>query len=417
MFTSNKHYLVFIFLVYLSLPAFSHQPIFATIQPPTYSPPVSLPFIGTIYGVYNPNNATINNDDYAELYSRLGDAWLQLTYANIINSGTTSFIRIDGSNTSLIRVNAYVNSTLVGSPSTSVVKDQNNNTYLAVTPSASYNSLRIILSGDFFQPTTVRVYYSFYNSSDGADCGNGWTVDLGEKSLGAAPASNVLNPKSVIDDDTDTYSKLQLTANQQNIELSQTIYFPSPSYLNNVVKIKASVSSLFNSNNYTIHAQAYIGLTPRGTSQNITAQINTTPNSPVDVYINPGSFIDRVKITIKANNNGNLAAHVNLHEVDLVPAEPILVQNKFISCPGEITLQIKNPDPGLEYLWYDNYDNLIPNTSLSFKANFAYSVTPYAIKVTARKRSTNNCTNESAKTNSEITINQKPGTPTIAIAN
>lgn len=424
----SKSCLLLLFLFNSYTNVYAHIKAYADITP-TCSDPNWFIYIN---GVNNKGNAaTTSNSTSADLYTFFGDAWLQLKYTNVLSAGTTSFIRVDVPGFTLssligdaITVDAYNNATassngnFVSSVSVSIVYDQNY-TYLAVTPSVQYNSLRVKLSAQSIQypPYVLNVFYSFYNISDAADCGNGWTADIGEKSMGAAPASNVSNPKSVIDDDKNTYSKLQLTANQQNIELSQTIYFPSSSYLNNVVKITASVSSLFNSNNYTIHAQAYHGLTPKGINQNITALINTTPNSPVDIYINPGSFINRVKITIKANNNGNLAAHVNLHEVDLVPEEPILIQNKFNSCPGDITLQIKNPDPGLEYLWYDNDDKLIPNTSVTYKANFAYSVTPYAIKVTARKRSTNNCTNESAKTNSEITINRKPDTPEIITAN
>jgi hypothetical protein len=255
----------------------------------------------------------------------------------------------------------------------------------------------------------LRVYYSFYNYSDGADCGKGWAASIGEKSMGAAAASNVQNPGRVIDNSSTTYSTLQLTTNQQNLEVSQTIYFPSTSYIANAVLITASLSSAFNTSAYTVEVQAYHGLTPKGSSQDITSALSAV-NTPIYIYVDPGSFLDRIKITIKAKSNGSQAAHINLNEVQLVPSAPTLAQSSISTCNTSVSLQVSNPDAAVEYRWYSNNQLITGITGSSYSANLSSAGSPYAITVSAVKPG---CTAESKKAAIAVSINPKPTTPFI----
>jgi hypothetical protein len=421
-----KFYLLVVLLCYQGMTGSAHQPIYATISP-SQSPNVSIWGL-PVNGVNNRPNAAINDNSYAEMYTYLGDTWLQLKYTNVLNAGTTSFVRVETPGFTLsslindvITIDAYNNAgtssdgNLVASPTVSVVQDQNY-TYLAVTPSAQYNSIRINLASFVLQSPAyvVRVYKSFYNSSDGNDCGTGWAADIGEKSLGAANASRVQNPLQVVDNNASTYSTLNLSPNQQNLEVIQTIYFSAASYLSNVIRITASVSSLFNPGDYSIYVQAYHGLTTVGVREEITSKVNIGPNTPVDVYVNPGSFFDRVKVSIKAKNNGNVGGHVNLHQMQLVPVPPTLQVTNIVACAGTATspvsLQVTNADSFINYRWYNN-GTLIPGaTSSSFTGNFAPATSTYTISVTAAK---SGCSAESERTSATVKINMKPPTPII----
>jgi hypothetical protein len=404
----------------------AHAPAYASLNP-TQGSTFGFP----INGINNPENAiTNNNNTYAEVYTFFGETWLQLKYTNVLNSGTTSFIRVETPGQSLsnlindeIKVDAYNNATIssngtfAASPSVTIVQDQNY-TYLAVTPAAQYNSIRIRLSTTSFRisPYVLRAYYSFYNSSDAADCGTGWAADIGEKSTGAAAASFVSNPKSATDNSRNTYSTLQLTTNQQNIQIAQTIYFSATSYISNIIQLTASVSSVVNSNDYRIEAQAYHGLTTVGSSQNITSQLNAAAGAPVDLFINPGSYFDRVKISITANNNGTQTGHVNIHNVQLVPETPTLQQATLTSCTStgssSVTFQVTNSDSAIEYRWYNN-NVLIPGaTASSYTGSFSSSTGSHSISVSAVKVG---CSSESEKTNASVNVKPKPLTPAIAV--
>lgn len=418
----KRCYLTFLVCLCCQLTAWAHQPIIASIEPSQSPSPWGFPI-----GVDSRASAKVNNNNYATVYSYWGEAWIQLKYMNILNAGTTSFIRVEAPGFTLSSIindivtieayntaNATSDGNLVASPTISVVQDQNY-TYLAVTPSVQYNSVRIKVSTPNFQlnPNALRVFYSFYNGSDGADCGAGWAADIGEKSMGAAPASQVRNPGRAIDSDTSSYSTLQLTANQQNLQVSQTIYFPAASYISNIVQVKASVNSVFNPADYVIEAQAYFGLTAVGSKQDITTQVNVSTGQ-VSIYINPGSFMDRIKISIKANNKGAQTGHVNIHNVQLVPEPPTLNQNSLTICgtSASITLQVTNTDAAIRYQWYNNNNPISGATSSSYTANLTSAANPYTISVAAIKAG---CTSESKKAKATIGVYVRPSTPSISL--
>lgn len=251
-----------------------------------------------------------------------------------------------------------------------VVTDANNDFFLAISPSADYNRVRIdnqigaILG--LFNTRALDVFGAF-SGSDPNVCGtpsytsfdgSGLSLDL--LGLGGAGVSN---PNLAIDGDPNTASEIGLGVLGVAASIEQTIYFESlsqsgdnfyiqlaidPSLLslglaNNIQVIaqNGSNSPTFNGSLSSLLDLDLLGLLEAG-------QVATIP-------IDPAGQANRITLRLSSLLNVDIAQSINLYEVFRAPALPDLdADSQDVSiCSGESVDLIATTVGGAELRWYD----------------------------------------------------------------
>jgi hypothetical protein len=146
--------------------------------------------------------------------------------------------------------------------------------------------------------------------------------------------------------------------------------------------------------------------------------IPPSSNAPQEYTFSPNAIFNRIRIGIKARNNGNHSGELNLHHVQLTPPAPTSDadggNSAFEVCEGNITLSVNNPSSSYEYKWYQNNVLLSGGSSGQLALNLLSGTFTY--QVTALRTGCPT-TAESPRHTITVTSKPKPFTPIIALTN
>ena len=251
-----------------------------------------------------------------------------------------------------------------------VVTDANNEFFLAISPNADYNRIRIdnqigaVLG--LFNTRTLDVFGAFSGSDPNA-CGtpsytsfDGSGISLDLLGLGGA---GVTDPHLAIDSDPNTASEIGLGVLGVAASIEQTVYFDSlsqsgdnfyvqlaidPSLLSlgladniQVIAQNGSNSPTFNGSLSSLLGLDLLGLLEAG-------QVATIP-------IDPTGQANRITLRLSSLLNVDIAQSINLYEVFRAPALPDLdADSQDVSiCSGESVDLVATTVGGAELRWYD----------------------------------------------------------------
>jgi hypothetical protein len=390
-----------------------------------------------------------------------GEAWVQPKLSSPLTAGTTTYIRIDpiehsglalsalnllGLLGDAIRTEAYTGATntaggagtISGVCSSRIIIDKDGKYYVAVTPSAAYNSVRIYLrysSGllglALGSSYTMKVYNAFYTSPD---CGDSWATDLGQQTgLSLSLTDAVQNPGNAIDASESSYSELQTGLVALGATVTQTVFFSGYSSVEDQVRTTISIpSSLLEANLFSsIKVQAYNGTTAVGTEYSLSSILSVDALTLLSLFANeaevsltfkPGVAFDRVRISSSSFlsiGNTLLGGGLNIYNVERTPPDPAsqidLADNteKMICESEAVALGIKSPLPGYDYDWYTQPSGgtVYKQQTTSFTES-ALSVGAHYFYAEAKKTG---CSITSNRTKVKITVQQKPQAPAVVI--
>ena len=269
-------------------------------------------------------------------------------------------------------------------------------------------------------------YFSKFIRTTDVDCGAGASAIQVRSGTSINSGSTVLNMENAVDNDISTYSTHHIEGHQKNVEIWQVIAFTTTASASDVVKIYLSLKATLQ--NHTVSAQAYYWVaadgsgpgTPVGPVLDI-SNLNVLPAAPAvgtpsEIVFSPGVIFNRVKIGVIANSNGNNAADLNLHHVQLTPPPPTTDEStadggssEFTACEGEVPIAISNSTGDIQYKWYNATNTEIPNGGLPV---YTPDLTPgsHIFYVSALKTG---CTIESPKHKITVIVNPKPTTPSL----
>ena len=228
-----------------------------------------------------------------------GQSWVQLKFDHTVAANTPTFIRIGdlekegggldvlglvtGDILSLITNEIIVPAAYAGTTSgndgtevsatTNLLRGHDGFLYAVVTPSASYNSVRIRLRNADnpllgllaieFSKLQLKVYNAFHYN-DLTACSPALFSDLGKTTGISVNLGDVVkNPSNAIDANTSNYSEISTGTLNILGSASQNIYFPTLSESNSTVKVRLQVSSSTVNANLlgAYHIRAYNGNT------------------------------------------------------------------------------------------------------------------------------------------------------------
>ena len=342
-------------------------------------------------------------------------AWIKLNNAQTIPAGVTTFIRVDvpgmtpDNFQTLLTVTPYSGTKTAAILTIRVITQFPNATYIAVTPSAPYNSVRInYLSGTWWGSKPMKVYDAF-TGNDPADCGGGWATSYSTSSS----ISSVSSPANAVDADPNSYSIIKVQTDKDNvITVSQTIYFSNAGTSNDLVRIYLSEEGSFNKKALkpTGAVQAFLNETPVGPirSDLLTGIIQAGVAVPID--LEPGGAFNRVTITVSLPSSGaDKIYELSVREAQILPRQPVLSLSSPEFCAdAEDVISISSPVSGLQYKWYEGtiqLPNSLPDSYLPTKL----PVGQHILSVTASKPG---CP-ESSPATVTINVNPKPVQPKI----
>ena len=343
------------------------------------------------WSVVNPDIAKNNNQsiNYAELRTNVlvnlgtATAWLQTKFTgSVIPGGTTTYIKIGGTNlTSLlgligggnIVVNAYTgatsssNGTLIAQTNVSyeVLNTPAGLTYLAVTSTIPYNSVRVNLVAPALLGTSnLYIYHAFFETP-GTGCSEAIataTRITGVLSLGAT----INNPNNAIDNNLNTNSAFAAGVGV-GATLHQRVYFSSLSQTGDVATITLSVPPALLAAGVlgTFTITPYRGSTPLTSisyssllmGTDLLSLLNTGAKTTIS-FVPSGTF-DRIEISL-----GSVVAvgtSLNIFEISRTPAKPTFptattppaVKTVTICSGRTTTITPTAASTGNEIRWYD----------------------------------------------------------------
>lgn len=329
-----------------------------------------------------------------------GEAYIQLKYGAPLVAGKTTYIRFDqptsgGVNLDLVgllgdltglfskrivQIDAYTGATAsndgtlipTANVSATVVTDAAGKTYFAITPSVTYNSLRVrlrvrnnALSISLGGSMNMNIYPAFNYSAD--NCGSAIFTSVAATGLNVSLTSLVTNPQNAIDGNLTTFSQLQAGLVTLGSSVSQTIYLNGLSSSTDVAKVVLSQGGSLLSVNVlkTITVQAFNGSTAIGTPLSLSNLINLdllglfSNNRPFPVFFTPGAPFDRIKVSLDnglAIGGNILAGGLNINEGQRTVPKPLftgVTGNAQILCGGStLTLTPQNPNATYTYNFY-----------------------------------------------------------------
>ena len=353
--------------------------------------------------------------------------------------------------TSSYNENVGTASGTVAGTTTQFLLDESGVWYIAVTPDAVYNSIRLNVAFNdslnlvsLTRDMDVDVYSAFYyNTSSGLDCGTPIFTTAGETSgvnlnLGSATSllaldTAVTNPQHAIDNDTTSYSRITSGAVGIATTVSQTILFNDNGTATDVAKVRLSLplSALTVTVLSNLELTAYKGTTKVGTSQSVYSLLDADllgllgDNTPFDVNLTPGGAFDRVKVSLKnlvSIGSSVLGGGVRIYDMKRVTNAPVVsVQPSGDTvCEGETaTFMVTASGDSLTYSWeyYDsgtwNYisaDNpfYIPTTTTAINGR------KYRVKITGGACSASKATVTSDE--ATLIIRSLPTTPPVHLS-
>lgn len=337
---------------------------------------------------------------------------LVLNYTGSIPVGTTTFIRVDvpGMTPDNFKTLLTATPNLDGDPvaisAINVVTQYPNATYIAITASGAYNSVRIDYHPSDFE--AMMVYDAFFGH-DPSDCGAGWATSYtnGNASSAVSSATNG------VDGDPNSYSTIRVQSDKKNvITTSQTIYFANAGSANDLVRIYLSEEATFNKNalGVTGTVQAFLDETPVGSANTTILSGITQTGVTVPVDLEPKGSFNRITITVSIPaSNPAKTYELSVRGAQILPLQPVLSLSSPEFCAdAEDVISISAPVSGLQYRWYEGttqLPNSLPDSYLPTKL----PVGQHVLSVTASKPG---CP-ESSPATVTINVNPRPQKPEI----
>lgn len=343
-------------------------------------------------------------------------ASLTLSYSGTIPAGVTTFIRVDVPGMTpenfktLLTVTPYLNGNTIATSAIKVVTQYPNATYIAVTASAVYNSVRIDydMSGAWFGSEPMKVYDAFFGN-DPADCGAGWATSYASGNA-ASPVSSATN---AVDADLNSYSTIRVQSDKKNvITTSQTIYFSNAGSASDLVRIYLSEEASFNKNvlGVTGTVQAFLDESPAGSPGTAILSGITQTGVAVPVDLKPNGSFNRITITISIPaSNPARTYDLSVRGAQILPLPPVLSLSSPEFCADAAdVISVSNPVSGLQYKWYEGTTPLLNPLPDSYSPT-KLPVGQHVLSVTASKPG---CP-ESSPATVTINVNPKPVQPKI----
>ena len=313
-----------------------------------------------------------------------------------------------------------------------VVVNASGEKYIAITPTADYNRIRLTnrvgsLLG-LNNTKELRVFSAHYIDSS-LECGmpsytsydgDGLTLDL--LTLGGA---GVTNPHHVIDSDFNTYSELSLGIISIAGSIEQIVHFEGLSNPNDVFNIRMrldpSLVTLGVANNITI--TSYNGYNVANTitlnsllNVDLLAQLQN--NEIVTIPYSPGMAVDRICVRYSALMNTSLFQKLDLFDIIRVPNTPSIDVNSqnVVICPNTSASLIANSNPSdLQILWYTSQTGGTPiavvNSGEAFVTPPLTADTTFYVAV-----SDSNCFEESERVAVTVLVSTSPSSSDLSVS-
>lgn len=426
---------------------------------------------GTIgsFDVANPGNAinTVTNVEPNANYARLtasstvgtATAWLQLAFPASVSGNSTVYIKTTATAIALlgggVSIGAYTTATGTGTsvaqayaaPKTYYTGD--GNVYMAVTPTGSFQSIRITLTSPLALGTnTFDVFYAFYGPTAGndsnpfpfnvADCGLPNVSTTGSSGI-TIGSFGVSSPGNAIDGDaSSTASSFYATGlSVLSGHIFQTFFFNGTSNSADAVKIVLAKNGAFTAVSLagSIKVQGYNGATAVGTSQLFSALLDvdllnllSTNNNKVTAYFAPKDasnnsvIFDRVTVDLDLGLLGvalgsNGLSIFDIRRVPDVPASPDLSVCSNIATAALSALTVQESLSGIgtfTYKWYDALrDGSLLNTGKNYLVSglsIAGQVKNYYVDIQK-----SGCVTPSGRKKVNVTIINPPISPGVAL--
>lgn len=339
---------------------------------------------------------------------------VELKYSKTpFNKGTTTFIKVTLGSLSDVTVDAYYNGGILSKPEVKLVTSATE-TFLAVTPAADYNSLKITLVPQMANTATIHTGFNGHQ----LDCGEGWATSFTRQSSSGIPnvQSTVIGDILAVDADPQNNTNSTISVQgQQNVtvNVSQTIYFSSLGGSKEIVRLFLSEPAIADRKLSTATVQAFLNNKPVTKSPiDVVAEI-TSNRSIFPLEYSPEEPFDRITITVTlttpANDNALKKYALNVYGAQIIPIKPVLAPSATEFCEETSqSISISNPATGLQYKWYDG-NTLLANPLPTSYSLTRLSVGGHVLKVTASRPG---CP-ESTPATINININPKPIKPTI----
>ncbi|MDB2606163.1 gliding motility-associated C-terminal domain-containing protein [Zobellia sp.] len=309
-----------------------------------------------------------------------------------------------------------------------VVIDENGDYFLALTPSESYDRIRLTNSVgslvSYGETKNLDVYGAFYGIGDkpcGAPSftsfsGDGITLDL--LNLGGA---GVANPEFALDGDEDTFSQLDLGLVNALASIEQTFYFDSPEDARDNYYIKlATDPSLLNS----VEVVGQNGVDTPVFSENLSNLLDLDSVSLLEngeatvIGFDPDNPIDRITIRLSSLLGTVVNQDTQIYEVFRAPERPVInssAEDLFICVGSSTTIAagIENSS-NAELRWYDAQvnGNLLStvNSGEAFNTPILNIDTTYYVAAAEV-----GCVLESPRTAVEINVESIPAAADISV--
>lgn len=265
--------------------------------------------------VYNTTYSAGTNAGTVSIASN-GTTNTTLLFVSVIPANTTIFVKVDdNANVSITALTAANGS--AGGTQISEVGPDNITKYLAITPTAATQSVKVVISGTLFAVNSTKVYCAFYNTLFAADCGN---------PIATAVTGGVLNAANAINSSTSNYSSFPV--NLVSGPMSQTIQFNGFSNAADGADITLAngmALNLLSSVNITV--QAYNGKTTVGNPQTVSQLFSAlglgSTNAIATVHFVPNSILpfDNIVISLSGTSLGSGDA-LRVYNVQRTPTPP-----------------------------------------------------------------------------------------------
>lgn len=264
------------------------------------------------------------------------------------------------------------NTTNFGSEELRVVVNNTNDYFLAITPNADYNSIRLqnrvgALLG-FFNTKQLGLYEAFYTDGIGGGCGlpnytsfNGTGLTLDLLDLGGA---GVTNPNFILDGNPSTFSELSLGVLGVAAQIEQTVYYDNVSDVDDNFYIRLAVDpsllTLGLANNVEIIAQ---NGTQNIYSENLSSLLTLDllgllqGGDSAIIGFDPGASIDRVTVRLSSLLSVALSQEIKVFDIYRAPAQAVITSpaGGVNICAGTSVDLVAEAQGGstVELRWYD----------------------------------------------------------------
>ncbi|MGG5577075.1 DUF11 domain-containing protein [Myroides sp. C15-4] len=314
------------------------------------------------------------------------EGFVELGYTDSIPAYTTSYVRIDFEETALEKLiggslgnlvtgvldglvfgkhdfevqvkdkqgnvilnrNTYTTNASSSEGTIKVVVDKEGRTYLAITPTSAYQSVRIIdktnsALGLLSQPNSMNVYGMCYETAMDpcvAAFATSYEYEGVNLSVNALGGAGVTNPERAIDDNTTHASKLSLGTLNVAGQVKQWFYFNSLSEIGDVtnIRLKAGTAGLVTLPILEkLEIAAYKGDTfvdrldwDNGLLQGTEVLELLNSSSIIDLPFKPNGQYDRISIGLKSLVSVDVLSSLDIYKVERL-CKPLGSDQKLVS--------------------------------------------------------------------------------------